>query len=294
MSSSVTVLISEDKRFRLRVARLDSVVKEALERHQPAPLAAHAIGRALTATALFPWEWKAGAVDNEERVAIQWSGRGKLGTIVCELREPARLRVMVTRPETDGSPLVDNHGRARNPGLSDGFVSVLSQDFSGRVTQGRVDLIDGSLDRDLEQYFTQSQQVAARLRVCVSTEGEPRALGVLLQALPGVPPDHFDSFDGFSTLTPASTLEEAIASALGEQAAKTLETITPEYSCPCSRERIERSLRLLDVEALTDMRETDKGAEVICEFCRVQYLFDEDDLDAALQDKRSAGQDNVQ
>lgn len=294
MASQITSLISEDKRLRLRVARLDDVFEEALSRHKPEPLAGHAIGRALTSAALFPWEWKAGDVENEERVAIQWSGRGKLGTIVCEVREPARLRVMVSRPETPGSPLVDKRGRARNTGLSDGFTSVLSQDFHGRVTQGMVDLVDGSLDVDLEAYFVQSQQVATRLRAFVAIEPTPRAFGVLLQALPGTEPDHFANFDGFQKLDAESTLDDAIAAALGDQQPKVLSTIAPSYTCPCTRERIERSIRLLDIPSLEDMLAVDKGAEVTCEFCREEYKFGIADLEAAILDKRAAGQEHVQ
>lgn len=294
MSATLTSLISEDKGLRLRIARLDDVFEEALARHKPEPLAAHAIGRALTCAALFPSEWKAGDVENEERVAIQWSGRGKLGTIVCEVREPARLRVMVSRPETPGAPLVDNRGRARNTGLSDGFVSVLSQDFHGRVTQGMVDLVDGSLDLDLEAFFIQSQQVATRLRVFVSLAPTPRAFGVLLQALPGLASDPFADFVGFGALDADSSIDDAIRAALGDQKAKELSTVTPVYACPCTRDRIERSIRLLDVASLEDMLAVDKGAEVVCEFCREQYNFDVADLEAAILDKRAAGQKHVQ
>jgi molecular chaperone Hsp33 len=49
--------------------------------------------------------------------------------------------------------------------------------------------------------------------------------------------------------------------------------------CRCSRERIDRVLRSLKREELSDMRDGHGRVAVKCEFCSTEYAYDEGDLD---------------
>ena len=56
----------------------------------------------------------------------------------------------------------------------------------------------------------------------------------------------------------------------------------PVIAAACSRERVERALITLGAEELTDMIQTQHGAQVDCHFCNKRYRFTEDELNALL------------
>lgn len=57
------------------------------------------------------------------------------------------------------------------------------------------------------------------------------------------------------------------------------------FSCPCSKERMERALSTLLEKDLKAMIEEDQGAKVTCNFCNERYEFTEQELQSIL-DKR--------
>ena len=52
-----------------------------------------------------------------------------------------------------------------------------------------------------------------------------------------------------------------------------------EARCRCSRDRIDRVLRSIRREELSDLRDNAGNVAVKCEFCSTEYAYDESDLD---------------
>ena len=78
-------------------------------------------------------------------------------------------------------------------------------------------------------------------------------------------------------------MEGAVTQLLLHLEPEVLEKKVPQYRCDCSRERIERVLVSLGAEELTDMIETQQGAQVDCHFCNKRYKFSADDLKMLLE-----------
>ena len=57
-----------------------------------------------------------------------------------------------------------------------------------------------------------------------------------------------------------------------------LETRELDYRCNCSKERFEKGLKSLGKAELLDILNTDKKAEITCNFCNNKYEFDENNL----------------
>ena len=55
------------------------------------------------------------------------------------------------------------------------------------------------------------------------------------------------------------------------------------FGCRCSRERVESVLKSLPGEELRELKGDDERGEVVCEFCRTAYHFDDAEL-AALKE----------
>ena len=51
------------------------------------------------------------------------------------------------------------------------------------------------------------------------------------------------------------------------------------YRCTCSRERMEKALISLGKKDLQSLIDEDKGAELVCHFCRSRYNFSTQELE---------------
>jgi molecular chaperone Hsp33 len=70
-----------------------------------------------------------------------------------------------------------------------------------------------------------------------------------------------------------------------------LETKTIAYECNCSKERTKNALRLIDAIDLNDMIHEDEQAEIICQFCKKKYVFDQAQLKEILKEKIAFDED---
>lgn len=276
------IAVSEDGLLRARAARTTDLVRAGLERHAPGPLGALALARALSATAVFPVEW-----EKNDRVSVQWSGGGPLGSVHAELRQPGHLRARLTRPHAEAR--ATQAGRWRGVGLGllpGGFVAVLRQDPRGGHVQGQVPLRNGEIDEDLEDYFEKSEQVATRLRTFVdaSESGIVAAGALVVQALPGAEGCDLPAGAALERLGASDDVERWLEAAF-QRPFRILEERPLAFACACSRERAAAGISLLSQEELIDMVVKDKGADVTCEYCAEGYRFSPEDLLAILDDK---------
>lgn len=284
LNDTLWLAVSDDGLLRARVARTTELVREALRRHQPAPLGQKALARALSAVAVFPVDW--GKID---RVSIQWSGGGPMGSVFAELREPGSLRARLTHPGAQPrSPL---SGERRGAGLGllpGGYVSVLRQAPKGSHQHGQVPLRNGEVDEDLEAYFEASEQINTRVRAisAFNDEGLSHAAGLLVQALPGAEAEDVTLADpeAIEGLDPAAAPELWLKT-LFRRPFRILESYPLSFQCTCGRERAAAGISLLEQEELIEMVVKDKGADVTCEFCNENYRFSADELLTILDTK---------
>ena len=71
----------------------------------------------------------------------------------------------------------------------------------------------------------------------------------------------------------------------GDEPYKRLSEEPLNFQCDCSRERFEAALMTLPKADLQAMIDEDKGAEIVCQFCGTKYQFNENDLEALINDK---------
>jgi molecular chaperone Hsp33 len=276
----VLVAVRKDGLVRMRAARTTQLVVDAATRHTLSPLAAHALGRALTCAALAP------ATDKDsERMAFQWSGMGPLGTVFAELRPPSKLRGYVKNRQAalfGASPTVRDIGLGLLPS---GALSVIKQRLDGTFSQSQVPLETGQVDEDLESFFVRSEQVPTRVRASLRFDDAGAVLhagGVLAQMLPGSEEEDLPEGDFLASLDPALSPEERLEAAFQGKAFDVVARIPVALSCACTRERAHAGVALVGQEGLLELIGTDGFAEVRCEFCAKTYRFDDKELIAML------------
>src|SRR3954469_21416327 len=180
--------IARSANVRVAAAITTEVVREGARRHELSPAATCAVGRALTSGLLLATLTKGG-----ERVTVQLSGDGPIGTITVDANDAGDVRGYAARPHA-GPALATPAERctvAHTLGRT-GVVNVLRDLGLRELYQGHVALTSGEIDEDLEAYLRTSEQVPSALgcEVVLRPDGSVlAAAGVLVQALPGGEPE---------------------------------------------------------------------------------------------------------
>jgi len=156
----------------------------------------------------------------------------------------------------------------------------------------------GELDKDLEAYLNQSEQIPSLVEIGVVMDDDrsiASAGGLLIQALPGhgheavaqvaarlkdLPPIE-------NLLSDGRTPEQIVDQLLGGQEYLLLERQPAEFRCSCSQDRSRQALRMLDRDDLLALV-AEGEATVDCHFCHARYFFARSDLEVILAEAQMA------
>jgi molecular chaperone Hsp33 len=273
--------------LRFAVCQTAGLCGEAIRRHQADWLSGWLLSEALTCGALASVGLK-----GSEKLTLRWLYPGPVGTILVDTNErgevrgfPQRLRLL---PEISTV--------AEAIGGDTGRVSATTSLPDRLGPTGITLAVFGDVTRDLAHFFSMSFQVETALSVgLILPPQDPislsSAVGVLLHPLPGADLEAFDAVRrDMETVEFRDWLEEGPRPlesvlerlAVGEPA-RLLEEAEPAYACTCSRDKVERVLRLMDPADLRQLLEEQGGAVVQCHFCATVYRYTKPQVDALLE-----------
>jgi len=238
------------------------------------------LGEAAAASALFTAHAKI-----EGRLSVQLRGEGPLRTLFAECTAAGTLRGIAQVDEGAVLPR-DLRLLGGNAVLA---ITIENPGAEGREPtryQGMVALESDSLAEALEGYFRQSEQLPTRLLLAVD---DNRAAGLMLQKLPGDGGDE----DGWAralalveTLSQQELLEWPTDLLLGrlfhQDDPRVLDVRPLRFACSCSRERVVSMLHAIGQDE-AEAAAADGVAQIRCEFCGQQYLFDADEIAGIFQ-----------
>ncbi|MEJ5242438.1 MAG: Hsp33 family molecular chaperone HslO [Desulfomicrobiaceae bacterium] len=252
-------------------------VAEACRRHQPAPTAAVALGRALTAGVLL-----GALLKGRQRLALKFEGSGPLEKIVVQADAHGGVHGYVAHPDVD-LPL--RHGRFDVAGALGAGVLTVTKDLLLKTPyQGVVHLVSAEIGEDVAYYLTESEQIPSAVGVTTipDAQGGVRAAGgFLIQSLP---PANMDAIDAvlqrIQTIPPLGRILQDAPSAQGllerifhGMDMEILETSPVAFRCSCSEQRIAQALKTLGRDALLRLAADEETIAIRCEFCGEEYRF---------------------
>lgn len=265
-----------------------TTVATAAAIHNTSPVATAALGRALMGTSMMGAMLKG----DEASVTVTIDGGGPIGRIVC-VADKQSVRGCVDVPNVQ-LPLRPDGKLAVGMAVgSDGRMSVVRDLGMKSPYVGQTALLSGEIAEDFAAYYVQSEQkpTLQSLGVLVNGDVVLSAGGVLLQPMPGCPDEIISELELRSPLMADISRELCYDSmtALMEKwfdglKPVVLETQDWQYRCPCSRERMEKSLIALGRDELTRMiQDEQEGAELTCHFCKKTERFTQQDLERLLK-----------
>lgn len=289
MSDLLTRVITESGNTFAIACDTTELVNTACQKHDVGPLAAVALGRALTGAVLM-----GALLKGDQYVQLKFEGNGPLGKIITEGSPSGWCRGYVANPHAD-LPLIDNRldvagglGRA-------GLLTVTKDIGMKHKYQGTIHLVSSEIGEDLAYYLTTSEQIpsAVALGIHLNTDGTIAAAGgYLIQSLPPANEELIEKIEETMAQLPLVS-----AMLLAGNSPRTIldrlfpfiphrETLSTKlsYQCSCSRDKMEQAIYSLGKDEIQSLLEQEGIAEVHCEFCRDTYNFSADELQAIIND----------
>ena len=254
-------------------------VERARQIHGLSPTACAALGRTLCAASLLGQAMK----EEDASLTIRINGGGPIGSVVAVSDSAGNMRGYVDAPRCELPLRADGKLDVGGAVGRDGMLTV-SRDLGLREPYiGSVALVSGEIAEDMTAYLLESEQVpsACALGVLVDTDRTIRAAGgFLVQLMPGADASLIDRLEENIFLMDQLTtvLDEDGERALFEQVLKGFDwhevgSYPVAYRCPCTRERVERALTVIEPEELGEIAAEGKDVSVSCQFCDRVYVF---------------------
>lgn len=168
-----------------------------------------------------------------------------------------------------------------------GYLSVVRDLGQGQFYRGQIELRALDVARDLELYFTESEQIATAVGLAVVPRGdEPLGdvVGLLVQRLPGGQGATVDEIRErlaggalYEAMTAGASAQDTIA-AVGGAGFELLADLEVAYRCGCSLGRARAAVSALGLSGLREVLADEREAVVTCEFCRQRYVVPETEL----------------
>lgn len=290
----------ENSSVRGRVTKLgDATVDSILKRHDYPLWAAELLGEALCLAVM-----TAATVKVDGRIMVQAEGDGPIKLLVAEARTDGDLRGYVRLNDEKWAKLEEDF-KGNKPSIPDlvgqgvmGLIIIQDQENTTPY-QGIVPIEGETLAECAQHYFNQSEQVPTRVHLAVDQIPEEggtirwRAGGMIIQQIANddAREDTQNDWDTarayFDTISNEELVSESLDSAgllyrlFHEEGVRLEMPMRLLDKCPCSEQRLVKSLSAMPEAEILDLAEGDGELVADCQFCgRIYRIATEKVLNA--------------
>jgi molecular chaperone Hsp33 len=282
----------ERSTLRGRVVRLGDLVDRVLTRHDYPEPVGRLLGELFVLTATL-----AGGLKFDGTFSLQIRSDGPVSLMLADCTNDGAMRgyaryddARVTAASgTDVASLLGN-GR---------LAFTVDQNQLGQAYQGIVELSGRTLTECMQTYFRQSEQLKTGLKIAVdridgSERARWRAGGIMIQRLADEARDDSSEEQALEdwrrtmlllgTATEAELVdphlppERLLLHLFHEEGVRVFTPLGLRFGCRCSRERVETMLRRFPEHDLDDMKDDQGDVVVTCQFCNIDFRFDDAQL----------------
>jgi molecular chaperone Hsp33 len=283
MSSSGLTILSDNGMVRGYFLNSKSIVQQAFNYHQTAPVVTAALGRLLTATSMMGKTLK----NKSDLLTLQIEGDGPVKTVLATANLKGQVKGYPGVSIVD-LPLKPNGKLDVSNAIGSGYLTVLRDNGEGEPYVSRTELVSGEIAEDITHYYATSEQTptVCALGVLVDRDYSVKSAGgFILQLLPGADDEVIDQLE--KNLTKVQNVSAMFEHTSNEEIARILMENIPfhvteewnaEYSCNCSKAKTEKVLLSLGKKELAQIIDEGKTVELCCHFCDHKYKFSTDDI----------------
>ena len=282
----------ERSALRGRVVRLGALVDRVLTRHDYPEPVGRLLGELFVLAATL-----AGGLKFNGTFSLQIQSDGPVSLMLADCTNEGAMRgyarydeARLARISRSDVQALLGHGR---------LAFTVDQNQLGQAYQGIVELSGPTLTDCMQAYFRQSEQLKTGLKIAVdriADAGGPRwrAGGIMIQRLADEARDDWSDEQALEdwrrtmlllgTATAAELVDPHLAPErlllhlFHEEGVRVFTPHGLRFGCRCSRERVETMLRRFPEHELDDMRDDDGDVVVTCQFCNIDFRFDDAQL----------------
>lgn len=259
------------------VARIEQI-------HKTSAVCTAALGRLTLGASLLGF----GLKGKDDSVTLRMAGGGPAGTLIAVSDSFGNVKSYIQNPVVE-IPL-NSVGKLDVRGAvgTDGTLSVIKDLGLKEPYSSQIPIVSGEIAEDITSYLATSEQVPSVCALGVLVNPDltcAQAGGFLIQLLPFAPEEAVDIIE--KNIQSMQSVTKMLSQGLSAEdiAMKALEGLEPnvlddfkvEYTCDCSKERVERALVSLGKEQLEELSR-DEVTEVKCHFCDKVYHFTSDEV----------------
>lgn len=265
------------------------MVEEARRRHDTSPVVTAALGRLLEAGAMMGMMMKG----EKDLLTLQIDCSGPVKGLTVTADSHGKVKGFAKVPQVMLPP--SKMGKLDVGGALDlGVLSVIKDLGLKEPYVGQTELKTGEIGDDLTYYFANSEQTPSSVGLGVLMERDntvKQAGGFIIQLMPFAQEELIDKLEKKLQSMESVTAyldrglgpEELLEELLGEFGLEILERMDTEFSCNCSKERVEKAIISIGHKELNEMVQEGKPIEVKCHFCNEAYEFTIEDLKKIIQ-----------
>jgi len=207
-----------------------------------------------------------------ERLQLLLKGAGRARAVVADSWPDGTIRGVLDPGSAGAADWI----------AAPGIFQVMRSSPTGQPYIGRLDLVEGGIQAQVEHYLQDSEQVQASVTLwCDPATGE--AGGLLVEPLPGCPPARLarliQAIEGLEVVPLWERTPEFLANWIAQGEGSDQLTVTEIfYRCRCTRETLLETLRGFSAEQKAGLFVAPGPVEVRCDYCGTLFPITPEDL----------------
>ena len=261
------------------------LVEEARSRHNLSPVVTAALGRLMTGACMMGSMLKG----EKDILTLQINGDGPMKGLTVTADSKGNVKGYALAPQAMMPP--NAHGKLDVGGvIGNGYLTVIKDMGLKDPYSSQIALQTGEIGDDLTYYFAASEQVPSCVALGVLMERNNTvkcAGGFIIQLMPFAGEEVIRKLEEkvasvqsvTSLFEGGSTPEQILELLLGDMGVEITERMPVQFSCNCTKDRVEKVLISLGKKELQDMIAEGKEVELHCHFCNTNYTFTVEELE---------------
>ena len=254
-------------------------VEHARKAHDLSPVVTAALGRLMTGGVMMGSMLKG----EKDMLTLQIGGAGPVHGLTVTADSQGNVKGYADNPQAMMPP--NSVGKLDVGGvIGAGELTVIKDMGLKEPYSSTIELTTGEIGDDLTYYFAASEQIPSSVALGVLMEKNntvKQAGGFIIQLMPFTSEEIIAQLEEKLThMSPVTTLleegmtpEQILEKVLGDMGLEITDTMPVQFSCNCSKKRVEKVLLSLGKKELQELIDEGEDVKLNCHFCNTDYVF---------------------